>query len=40
MVAAERTLRERQIVITQLCSDKGTDTEHISVKAIRLIYGQ
>lgn len=40
VVAAERSKRERQIVITQSCSDKGTDTEHNSVKAIRLIYGQ
>lgn len=40
MVAAEKSKRERQMVITQSCSDKGTDAEHISIKAIRLIYGQ
>lgn len=38
VVAAERSKRGRQILITQSCSDEGT--EHTSVKAIRLIYGQ
>lgn len=39
MVAARRSKRGRQIVITKSRSDKGTDTEHTRVKAIRLIYG-